>query len=78
MQKKSIQIFSNCKNKHAKKKHEITFQKKMQKKGINAKKKDAKKAGAVYAFFMIRFYAFRVKMTKNRNNRISLMFISSN
>ena len=30
--KKNIKIFSNCKNKHAKKKHEIIFQKKMQKK----------------------------------------------
>ena len=48
MQKKNIQIFSNCKNKHAKKKHEIIFQKKMQKKGRNAKKRMQKKAGGVY------------------------------
>ena len=48
MQKKSIKMFSNCKNKHAKKKHEIIFQKKMQKKGINAKKRMQKKAGGVY------------------------------
>ena len=47
--KKSIKIFSNCKNKHAKKKHEIIFQKKVQKKSRNAKKKMQKKRrGGVY------------------------------
>ena len=45
MQKKSIKIFSNCKNKHAKKKHEIIFQTKMQKKAEMQKKDAKKKAG---------------------------------
>ena len=44
MQKKSKTNFSNCKNTCAKKKHEISFQKNMQKKSINAKKKAAKKS----------------------------------
>ena len=47
MQKKRINFFSNCKNKHAKKKHKIIFQK-------DAKKKDAKKAGGVYSVIIRR------------------------
>ena len=45
--KKSKQFFSNCKNKHAKKKHKIIFQKKMQKKIKNPKKRCKKKACGV-------------------------------
>ena len=45
--KKSIKIFSNCKNKHAKKKHEIIFLKKMQKKA-EMQKKGCKKRQGVY------------------------------
>ena len=48
MQKKNKKIFSNCKNKHAKKKHKIIFQKKDAKKKQKCKKKDAKKACGVY------------------------------
>ena len=47
MQKKSIKIFSNCKNKHAKKKHQIIFQKKMQKKAEMQKKKMQKQGGCI-------------------------------
>ena len=45
--KKSRKHFWNCKNKYAKKKQKIIFQKKMQKESINAKKR-CKKAGEVY------------------------------
>ena len=41
--KKAKNFFSNCKNTYAKKKHEITFQKNMQKKAKMQKKKLQKK-----------------------------------
>ena len=46
--KKSKKLFSNCKNKHAKKNHKIIYQKKMQKKAKMQKKKMQKKACVVY------------------------------
>ena len=53
--KKNHKTFSNCKNKHAKKKHEIIFQKKMQKKAEMQKKRCKK--SRVYDSYLMIFYA---------------------
>ena len=58
MQKKSKTNFSNCKNKHAKKKHKIIFQKKMQKKQ-KCKKKGAKKSMWGVTVFCMFFHKYR-------------------
>ena len=57
MQKKSIKFFSNCKNKHAKKKHEIIFQKKMQKKA-----EMQKKAGGCMSFSSVFWADYNFKI----------------